>query len=423
MNGFARSTSTKKSLYTLLLIGGLYTLSVSLSNTFVSIYLWKQSQSFMNVATYHLTISVLQVITFYFAGKLATKMDRVIVLRIGVTLLSLFYVTVLLVGENANNSLLLLGAILGMGYGFYWLAFHLLTFEITEPETRDFFNGFAGGINSFAGMIGPMASGLIISKMIGNKGYTIIFFCSLFLFVGAVIFSFFLEKREKTSSYTVFDIVKERNTDKNWHSITIAHFFQGLREGTFVFIISIYVYIVTKDEFAIGTYGFINSLVSFLMYYVAARFIKKTKRKKAILLGGILLSLSVALIAFQLTYLNFMLYAVFISIAYPILLVPYGSMTFDVIGHAKNVNAHRVEYIVVREWYLHAGRIVSVIAFMLTISFFDPTRSIPVFLLVAGAGHALIYPSIKNIHLKKSTTAEAGLPLLKKGDDLAEGEV
>ena len=33
----------KKDLYLLLIISGLYSLSIALSNTFVNIYLWKQS--------------------------------------------------------------------------------------------------------------------------------------------------------------------------------------------------------------------------------------------------------------------------------------------------------------------------------------------------------------------------------------------
>ena len=74
--------------------------------------------------------------------------------------------TVLITGTNANRFLILLGAILGIGYGFYWLAFNVLTFEITEPETRDFFNGFLGVLNSVGGMIGPLLAGVIISPLV-----------------------------------------------------------------------------------------------------------------------------------------------------------------------------------------------------------------------------------------------------------------
>lgn len=74
---------------------------------------------------------------------------------------------------------------------FYWLAFNLLTFEITEPETRDFFNGFLGLLTSFSGMIGPIAAGYTISRMAKWSGYTVIFFLSLVLFAIAVVLSFF----------------------------------------------------------------------------------------------------------------------------------------------------------------------------------------------------------------------------------------
>ena len=135
-----------KDLTLLLFIGGLYSLSIALSNTFVNIYLWKQSGQFLDLAIYNLTIVVVQPLTFILAGKWAKKIDRIIVLRLGVIFLALFYLFVLFVGEEASHYLVLLGSVLGVGYGFYWLAYNVLTFEITEPETRDFFNGFFGVI-------------------------------------------------------------------------------------------------------------------------------------------------------------------------------------------------------------------------------------------------------------------------------------
>ncbi|TGW14381.1 hypothetical protein EIL50_05835, partial [bacterium NHP-B] len=58
----------------------------------------------------------------------------------------------------------------------------VLTFEITEPDTRDFFNGFLGILNSGAGMIGPIVAGYVISRLADNTGYTVIFSLSLALF-------------------------------------------------------------------------------------------------------------------------------------------------------------------------------------------------------------------------------------------------
>ena len=336
-----------KDLTLLLIIGGLYSLSIALSNTFVNIYLWKQSGELSDLGLYNLSIVVAQPLTFILAGRWAKKVDRVIVLRIGVIFLALFYVTVLLVGTRASDYLLLLGALLGIGYGFYWLAYNVLTFEITEPETRDFFNGFMGILGSVGGMIGPFAAGFIISRLEKFTGYTVVFGLSLGLFAVAVFLSFFLKRRPAHGKYWFQRIITERKNDKNWRMITNAHFFQGLREGVFVFIVSVFVFIATDSEMALGTYGLINSGISFLAYYFVSRMLKKQYRKKAILFGGLLLFFAIFLIVFDPSYTRLLLYAALIAVAYPLLLVPYASMTYDVIGRGWKAAEMRIEYIVV----------------------------------------------------------------------------
>ncbi|WP_053364112.1 MFS transporter [Bacillus sp. FJAT-27251] len=381
----------------LLVIGGLYSLSIALSNTFVNIYLWKQSGNFTDLGLYNLAVVIMQPITFILAGRWAKKVDRVIVLRIGVTFLAIFYMAVLFFGTRASEYLLLLGGLLGIGYGFYWLAFNVLTFEITEPETRDFFNGFLGILSSAGGMIGPIAAGLIISKLEKFTGYTVIFGISLVLFSAAVFMSFFLKRRPAEGKYWFVRIWRERQNSRNWRMVTNAHILQGLREGTFVFIISVFVFIATGSEMALGTYGLINSGISFIAYFFVSRLLKKEYRKKAILSGGILLFLSMFLIVFDLSYSRLLIYASVIAVAYPLLLVPYMSLTYDVIGRGWMAAEMRIEYIVVKEVFLNIGRVVSILLFLATITFFDQEKALPYLLLIIGSGHFFIYFFVRHI--------------------------
>jgi MFS transporter, YQGE family, putative transporter len=388
-----------KDLSLLLIIGGLYSLSVALSNTFVNIYLWKQTGEYSDLALYNLSIVVLQPLTFILAGRWAKKIDRVIVLRIGVIFLAFFYLAVLITGSKAATYLLVLGSLLGVGYGFYWLAYNVLTFEITEPETRDFFNGFLGILSSFGGMIGPIAAGIIITRFEKFTGYTIVFGLSLSLFALAVILSFSLKPRPAKGKYCFVRIFEERKQNENWRLVTNAHIFQGLREGTFLFVISVFVYISTGSEMALGTFGLLNSGISFVAYYFASRLIKKSYRKKAILIGGLILYASVLLIVWDVNYAKLLIYAAMIAVAYPLLLVPYMSTTYDVIGGGWKAAEMRIEYIVVREIFLNIGRIVSILAFLGAVTLFNEEKSIPILLLFLGAGHSLIYLFIKRVQL------------------------
>ncbi|MBM7620268.1 YQGE family putative transporter [Bacillus tianshenii] len=389
-----------KDLLLLLVIGGLYSLSIALSNTFVNVYLWKQSGEFSDLGFYNLAVVIFQPLTFILAGRWAKKIDRVIVLRLGVVFLALFYLSVLFIGDQASTYLLMLGSLLGIGYGFYWLAFNVLTFEITEPETRDFFNGFLGILSSVGGMIGPFAAGYIISNLEKFTGYTVIFTISLVLFSAAVVLSLFIKRRGAEGSYELKRIIKERRNNDNWRYITNAHFFQGLREGTFIFAVSVLVYITTNSEMALGTFGLLNSAVAFVAYYFATRLIKKHHRKKAILIGGLILYGAIFFLVFELTYVKLLFYAVTIAIAYPLLLVPYVSLTYDVIGRSWKAGEMRIEYIVVREIFLNGGRAVSVILFLIAVLFFDQQKSIPVLMCIIGAGHAMIYPFVRKIELE-----------------------
>lgn len=388
----------------LLVIGGLYSLSVALSNTFVNVYIWKQTGNLIQIGVYNLTITIVQPITFIIAGRIAKKIDRIIVLRVGVIFLALFFISVLLTGSDSGKYLLLLGTILGIGYGFYWLAYNVLTFEITEPETRDFFNGFFGILSSLGGMIGPLAAGFIISQFKQFYGYTIIFIVSLGLFGLATVLSFFMKKRPASGTYLFSAIIKERKRNRNWKMVTNATFFQGVREGVFAFVINIYVFIATGSEMALGTYAFVNSIVSFVTYYLAGRYIKKNNRMKAILLGGCLLFLSVFLIIFHVSYPIFLIYSAVIAFSYPIVLVPFHSTSYDVIGRGWKASEMRIEYIVVKELFLNGGRAISILIFLLSIALFSVKSALPYILVILGSGYLLIYFFIRHINLKEAGT-------------------
>ncbi|MED0686679.1 MFS transporter [Anoxybacillus ayderensis] len=390
---------THRQLFLLLAIGGLYSLSIALSNTFVNVYVWKKVNSFQALGVYNLAIVTWQPLAFIVAGQIAKKIDRVIVLRMGVTFLAFFFLVVLFSGDRAMNHLFLLGGLLGIGYGFYWLAFNVLTFEITEPNTRDLFNGLLGAMTSVAGMIGPPLSGWVIASSEKFTGYMVIFLASLCLFIAAVICSFFLQRRRSAGQFSLRSVYDERKKNKNWRMITNAHFFQGFREGTFVFIVSIFLFMATGTEKSLGVFGFVNAVVSFMTYSFASKWMKRQWRLRAILFGGVLLYASVFLIIFDLSYVKLIIYGALIAIGYPILLVPYLSLTFDVIGQSNHAKEWRIEYIVMRELFLNGGRATSVLLFLLAITLFDAKEAIPSLMLIVGAGHFIIYFFVRRIRL------------------------
>jgi len=389
-----------KDLTLLLTIGGLYSLGIFLSNTFVNVYLWRQSNDFITIGLYNLAIFVFQPITFIVAGKLAKKIDRIIVLRLGVIFLSFFFLTVLIIGKHAATFNILLGCLLGIGYGFYWLAFNVLTFEITEPETRDFFNGFMGGLESLGGMVGPLLAGIIISKMSTNIGYMTVFSISLGLFILAVVSSFFLKRRKARGKYELKKVFQRFLPDANWRNVLLANLCQGLREGIFVFIITIWVFIITNSEFAVGIFNLVFCGVSFVFYMIVSKIIYPKIRKRAILMGSIIISLSVYILVFHFSIVTALLYALVIGVAYPIINVPLSSSAFDVIGNSINAKELRIEYVVTLELFVNIGRVISVCLLIVCLISFNSFKVIPIILVIMSHAYLFVFYFMNKIDVQ-----------------------
>lgn len=396
---FMKNELITRDLILLLFIGGLYSLGTFLSNTFVNVYLWRQTNDFYVIAMYNLAIFIFQPLTFVVAGKIAKKVDRIIVLRLGVICMSIFYLTVLIIGDAAATLYFLLGGLLGIGYGFYWLAYNVLTFEITEPETRDFFNGFLGGLESLGGMVGPLIAGFIIAKLPTEIGYTTIFSVSLSLFIVAVISSFFLKRREASGKFELKEVFIETKTNRNWSNLIYAHIFQGIREGIFVFVISIWVFLMTQSELALGVFNLTLSFMSLIFYFLMTKVLNEKKRKKAILIGSFIISFSVYIILFDLSFIHLVIYAIVIGIGYPIINVAYNSMTYDVIGTNKFAKTLRIEYVVALEIFVNIGRIISVSIFIIAITFFQNEVAIPFLLWLFSHAYLFIYLYMRNVHI------------------------
>src|SRR5699024_68158 len=179
-----------------------------------------------------------------------------------------------------------------------------------------------------------------------NIGYMTVFAISLSLFLLAIICSMFLQRRNAEGKYHFKEVFKELNENKDWKNIVFANFFLGIREGIFIFVITIWVFVITQSEFALGIFHLTLNGVSLLSYFLVVKVLRPSKRKMALFIGSVIISFSIFILVFQLSYSILILYAFTIGLAYPILDVPYNSVTYDVIGVSNYAKEWRIEYVV-----------------------------------------------------------------------------
>ncbi|MGG1635340.1 MFS transporter [Paenibacillus sp. FSL K6-3182] len=352
----------------LLIVQALYGIANALSGTFVPVYLWKASQSYMLIGWFTMGQYVMSGLTFWVVGKWVKEHNKMNSLRIGIILSGVFYCSVLLLGTQAKVYYLPLGLLNGMALGFFWVAFNVVYFEVTDPDNRDRFNGWSGLLGSAAGIVAPWVSGLLITSMQGEKGYRLIFTLSLIIFSISVVLSFWLKKRHGQGRYNWKHGFQQLMQKGNpWRRMFPAIAAQGVREGVFMFLVGLTVYVATQNESKLGTYSLITSLVALISFWIVGKKLKKNNRKWAMLIGVIMIGIVILPLFWKVSYATLLMFGIGTSLFMPLYIIPMTSRVFDLIGQSEESAREREEFIVLREAGLVFGRIIGLSSYLIVL--------------------------------------------------------
>jgi YQGE family putative transporter len=349
----------------LLAVNGLFAISHALSGTFVNIYLWKTKSDFAMIAGFAIASQLTSAITFWIAGKWVKEHNKMNALRLGIAVSALFYLFILWLGVKSVDYAVALGIVMGLASGLFWIAFNIVYFEVTNPETRDKFNGLAGLLGSGAGMVAPWLSGYVITHMKDTTGYRFIFTISLIVFLVGVVVSFFLKKRKVQQHYEwLYGFKLLLHKGNPWRKITIGLMAQGAREGVFGFMIGLLVYIYTKNEMKLGNFSLISSAVALVSFFVVGKWLEPRWRKLAVLVGIVMMIVVILPFFWRLNYATLLVFGISTALFMPLFTIPITSVVFDMIGKNEQSAEKRVEYIVLRELALNMGRMLGTIIFI-----------------------------------------------------------
>lgn len=369
----------------LLIVQALYGVANALSGTFVPVYLWKASQSYMLIGWFTLGQYVLSGLTFWIAGKWVKEHNKMYSLRIGIVLSGVFYFTVLLLGHQAKTYSIPLGMLYGIALGFFWIAFNVVYFEVTEPDNRDRYNGWAGLLASAAGIVAPWVSGLLITTMQGEKGYRLIFTISLAIYLVSVILSFWLKKRDGQGTYNWKHGIQQLMQKGNpWRRMFPAIAAQGVREGVFMFLVGLTVYVATQNESKLGTFSLVTSLTALISFWIVGKMLKKKNRKLSMLIGTVMIGVVILPLFWEVSFTTLLLFGIGTSLFMPLYIIPMTSSVFDLIGKSEESAREREEFIVLREAGLVVGRIIGLSSYLILLPMNHSTAAITWLLFAVG---------------------------------------
>ena len=379
----------------LLLIASLFTIGIGLSNTFVNVYIWRLKQNFVLIGIYNLFIHIFTPITFVLSGYLSKNRNGTIALRLGIIFHALFFFIILILQKKAANYVIPLGSFLGIAAGFYWLAFQVLTFDLTNDMNRDTFNSYHGMFGALSGMFAPLTAGFIINTQKNLTGYYIVFGISLAIFIIIIAISTVLKTYKFEGKFKLGYIIKNSRT--SWRSILTSNFFFGIRNGILMFLINLLIFIVVQNELSIGKTTLIGAFISIVSFQIIEKIMKPDKRKIFLTTGTIMMLLAVTPILLKINFINIIIFIIINSFFTPFFNVPFHSASYNIIDKSGHPS-ERIEYIIFREIALNLGRILGILLFIYIASGVKEISELKILLFIAASSQLVIPFLIKKIN-------------------------
>ena len=164
----------------LLLIGMLYLAGTNIAMTFVNVYLVRLTNNIGFIIVQNILNYTALLFAFTCGTKLTSRINLKNILNLGIISTSLYYLCILFLKKDSSSLLIPLGIFNGIGQGFYYFSFNLLTGHLVLENEQGKFFSFQQSFSYIFGVITPSISGYIIAKFTQLTGYYILFFvCSI----------------------------------------------------------------------------------------------------------------------------------------------------------------------------------------------------------------------------------------------------
>ena len=348
-----------------LTLNALYSAAEALCSVFVSVYLWINSQNFLTVCWYHVTIFFVTPFFFLLAGWYSQARDRLHMYRLGLVLHAVFYATLLSLGKRSGDYPVALGALLGVTWGVYWAGANTFNYDVTTPGRREYYIGLVMAVSGAVSLLAPLLSGFIIrSASIPQHGYRMVFAIVLGLYVLSLALSFLIPRDNVRHPFRIARALFPRKDQRDWQLMMLASASMSGSFNIFPFVLGLLMYMRTGNELSVGGYASLQALAGVIVAFIVARVVTPRTRRPYMFWGLIVLVAAGCLMAFEVTATVLIVFGLLRSISGPLFGIPYGGLRYDVIAKCAQDPSQRIEYIAAWEVPLAIGRVIMMFVMM-----------------------------------------------------------
>lgn len=367
-----------------LLIHGCFQFGASMSGLFLNLYLWRLTEDLVINGIFNIIVYGMTPIAFALGGWIAKKKDRMVTYRLGIALITVFFLVVIFAQEKVVTYYPWFAAFNGLALGLYWTGYLVLMYDVTEAKNRSRYLGINMIVFNSAGLAGPALSGFLISLFEGLKGYLLTFAAASSLFGVASFFSLRIRRiqsHHKTYYLKYSGLMMRKN--RLWVLSLIGFLILGLFQGLMLFLPNILMFQTVGREDQVGYLTVLFALLTILTGLFISRRKQQSNIRRDLSVASLFIIAGAGVLFLDIKLWTVILFMSIYSLMAPLIINTLTSYYYRIMDGLPLKGMFRIESVVIREFFLNTGRVISI---LLQITFASDLNSpaLPVVLLLAA---------------------------------------
>ncbi len=345
-----------------LFIHGCFQFGASMSGLFLNLYLWRLTEDLVVNGIFNIIVYGMTPIAFAIGGWIAKKKDRMVTYRLGIALITVFFLVVIIAQENVVAYYPWFAIFNGLALGLYWTGYLVLMYDVTQSRNRSRYMGINMIVFNSAGLAGPALSGFLISLFEGLRGYLYTFAAASFLFGLASFFSLRIPRIQShhRTYYLKFSGLM-MGKSRLWVMSLFGFFVLGLFQGIMLFLPNILIFQTVGREDQVGYLTVFFALLTIVTGFMISRRKQDPNIRRDLFVASLLILLGASVLLIEIRLWTVVLFMSVFSLMAPLIINTLTSYYYRIMDGLPLRGLFRIESVVIREFYLNVGRVLSIV--------------------------------------------------------------
>ena len=350
-------TSAKKLLFSNIL----FRAGTLISQIFLNIYLFKNTNDIQLVALFNIILLIVNLLSMNIFARIVKKGYRNMVHVIALLWLSGVYAAVVLLGDSVSSYYQLLAAGIGLFSGMYWIVYNSNEFDLTHSANRGNYQWLKKSFKTLAAIIVPSIVGSIIWINYLWYGYQSAFILGIILLlVSAYVGVVKVEYREQ-SRYSIIAALKKliHSRDLVKININFSMLWFSLSNPLIETVIPLLLFSYGIAEMELGFLVSSFAVLTVITSYLYGKFVRYKHYKRAYIISWCVYVWSVLILVFFPSYWYIVLFSSLLNMLFSFMDIPQSVMSANKFNEVEWHEKIKSEYMAIREWPLIFWRVLA----------------------------------------------------------------